>query len=359
MASPEPWRMMLAAAGFTAALCFALAPLARRYGLIDHPSGRKLHFRPVPLVGGVAVFLALFLVLLSSGQLDRSVLPLLLACGLLMVAGMADDRRHLSPILRFAIQITACLVMIFMGGVVLKDFGSLVWAGTLSLGMISIPMTIFAAIGVINAFNMIDGMDGLASMVFMVACISMAWLAAMAGHDTNVMLLTVAAAAVFGFSLLNTRLPWKKSARVFLGDSGSVFLGFFLAWQFIDLGNGDDRAFAPITAVWLFGIPMLDTTYLMRRRWRRGDSAFDADQFHLHHAFLKAGFSVGQTWLAMAFLVLLSTSIGITGHLLAWPEYLMFYGYVLFGLAYYRTMDRCWKNKRFLGRPVVSETITH
>jgi undecaprenyl-phosphate alpha-N-acetylglucosaminyl 1-phosphatetransferase len=354
------WSMLLAAAGFSLALCIALAPLAPRFGLVDHPSSRKLHSDPVPLVGGVAIFLALFIVLLSSGPLSRSVQPLLLACGLLMLAGLADDRRHLSPVLRFAIQISACLLMIFMGGVVLKDFGSLVWAGTLSLGWLSVPLTIFAAIGVINSFNMIDGMDGLSSMVFMIACIAMAWLAAMAGRDANVLLLGVAAAAVFGFSLLNTRLPWKRNkAFVYLGDSGSIFLGLFLAWQFIDLGNGDDRAFAPMTAVWLFGLPMLDTTYLMRRRWRRGGSAFDADQFHLHHAFLKAGFSVFQTWAAIAALVLLSTVIGLAGHLLGWPEYLMFDGYIVCGLFYYHFMDRCWRKKRFLGRKMATEAASN
>ncbi len=350
MVAPEMWAVLLAAAGFSLASCLALIPLARRFGLVDRPSGRKLHSKPVPMVGGVAIFLTLLIVLLASGQLARSMQPLLLACGLLMVAGLVDDRHQLSPLLRFIIQAVACLVMIYMGGTVLTDFGSLLWDGVLSLGWLSVPITIFAALGVINAFNMIDGMDGLSSMVFMIAGISVMWLAAIAGRDANVLLLSVATAAVFGFSLLNTRLPWKKGAQVFLGDSGSVFLGFFLAWQFIDLANGAGRAFAPITAVWLFAIPMLDTTYLMRRRWRRGGSALDADQNHLHHAFLRAGFSVTRTWAAITALVLLTTTIGLAGHALGWPQYLMFYGYIAFGLVYYRSMDRCWRQGRFLGR---------
>ena len=117
----------------------------------------------------------------------------------------------------------------------------------------SVPMTIFAALGVINAFNMMDGIDGLSSMIFIVASTAMAWLALQAGHTSNAAILIIAAGATLGFFMLNARLPWNKRARVFLGDSGSVFLGLLLAWQFIDLGNGDDRAFSPMTAVWLLG----------------------------------------------------------------------------------------------------------
>ena len=112
-----------------------------------------------------------------------------------------------------------------------------------------------------------------------------------------------------------------------------------------------------MTAVWLLGIPLLDTTLLMVRRKLNGGSPFDADQHHLHHAFLRAGFSVTQTTRIITGLMLFTATIGLTGQILAWPEYLMFYGYIVFGLVYYRTMSRCWRDHRFLGRDVAPDMI--
>ena len=353
----EAWPTLLASAGIALLLCLLLTPLARKTGLLDHPSERKVHDNSVPLVGGAAIFITLALVITLATSYGFEALPLLVACGLMLVTGMIDDLRELSPRIRFIIQILACFIMVFASDVVLTDFGSLMWNGVLSLGWMSVPITIFAALGVINAFNMMDGIDGLSSMIFMVAATAMGWLAMLAGQSFNGTVLFIAVAATLGFFLLNARLPWNKRARVFLGDSGSVFLGMLLAWQLIDLGNGDDRAFAPMTAVWLLGIPLLDTTLLMVRRKLNGGSPFAADQHHIHHAFLRAGFSVRQTTLIITGMVLVTTTIGLAGQILAWPEYLMFYAYIAFGLFYYRTMSRCWRDHRFLGRDVATDMI--
>lgn len=348
----EPWCIVLATAGISLVLCVLLAPLARRISLLDHPSERKVHTSPTPLVGGIAVYFAFVLAIWLATPYSAEALPLLVGCGLMLITGMLDDLHELSPITRFIMQILACAIMIFASGVVLTDFGSLMWDGVLSLGYLSIPITIFAALGVINAFNMMDGIDGLASLIFIIACTAMALLAFSAGFSFNADLLMIAVAAALGFYVLNARFPWNKKARVFLGDSGSAFFGLLLAWQFIDLGNGADRVFAPITAVWLIGVPLVDTNRLMLHRWRSGRSAMAADQYHLHHAFLKAGFSVNQTVIGIGVLVLFTTAVGIAGQLRAWPEYLMFYGYIAFCLAYLYIMRLCWKHGRFLGRDV-------
>jgi UDP-GlcNAc:undecaprenyl-phosphate GlcNAc-1-phosphate transferase len=351
----ESLTILLATAGISMVLCIILTPVAQYIGLIDHPSDRKVHLTPTPLVGGTAIFIALVMAISLATPYTAEALPLLIACGLMLITGMLDDLRELSPRTRFIMQILACCIMIFASGIVLTDFGSLMWNGVLQLGWLSIPITIFAALGVINAFNMMDGIDGLSSMIFIIAGTAMALLALRGGHSFNTAMLTMAVAAVVGFFLLNARFPWNKKARVFLGDSGSAFLGLFLAWQFIDLGSGTDRAFAPMTAVWLLGVPLCDTIRLMVHRWKSGGSSMEADQYHLHHAFLKAGFSVNQTIIGIAILVLFTTTIGLTGHVQAWPEYLMFYGYIAFGLVYLYIMRRCWVHGRFLGRDVAAE----
>ena len=353
----EQWPVLLASAGISLLLCLLLSPIARKTGLLDHPSERKVHRNPVPLVGGAAIFLAMVIVIAFVTPYGFETLPLIIACAMMLITGMIDDLRELSAFIRFVIQILACCIMVFVSDVVLTDFGRLMWNGVLYLGFMSVPITIFAALGVINAFNMMDGIDGLSSMIFIVAAAAMAWLALLAGHAFNATILIIAAGATLGFFLLNARLPWNKRARVFLGDSGSGFLGLLLAWQFIDLGNGADRAFSPMTAVWLLGIPLLDTTLLMVRRKLQGGSPFAADQHHLHHAFLRAGFSVKQTTRILTVLVLITTTIGLAGQIFAWPEYLMFWSYIAFGLFYYRTMSRCWRDHRFLGRDVAIDNI--
>ena len=146
-------------------------------------------------------------------------------------------------------------------------------------------------------------------------------------------MLTGRIAAVFGFLLLNARFPWNQKARVFMGDSGSMFLGFILAWCFIALGNDHnetgERAFMPITAVWLIAVPLLDTTTQMWRRWRAGKSPLGADQFHLHHAFLRAGYTVGETWLNMMLMALVLAGIGAgCSRLAGCPDYLSFWTFM-------------------------------
>jgi UDP-GlcNAc:undecaprenyl-phosphate GlcNAc-1-phosphate transferase len=346
--------ILLATAGLSMVLCMLLTPMAHRFGLLDHPSERKVHNTSIPLVGGIAIYIALAMATILATTYTNEALPLFAACGLMLITGMLDDLHELSPTTRFIMQIIACGIMIFASGVVLTDFGSLMWNGVFQLGWFSIPITIFAALGVINAFNMMDGIDGLSSMIFIVATAAMSWLALRAGHMFNATMLMMAAGAALGFFLMNARLPWNERARVFLGDSGSLFLGMFLAWHFIDLGNGDDRAFSPMTAVWILGVPLVDTIRLMVQRWKRGGSSMQADQYHLHHAFLKAGFSVWQTGAAITLLVLFTTTIGLAGQILGWPEYLMFYAYIAFSLIYIAIMRRCWHHGRFLGRDVAS-----
>lgn len=346
----DAWSTVPLIAGASLLLCLVLSPLARRIGLLDHPHARKVHDASTPLVGGFAIYIPWLVMVVLLVPNPATAVPLLLATAMMLFAGAWDDMHELRPLTRFIVQIIACCIMIFASGVVLNDFGSLLWNGVLGLGWLSVPLTIFAALGVINAFNMMDGIDGLSSTIFIIAGSAMAWLALRAGLHFNASLLLLAVGAVAGFFLVNAQLPWNQSARVFLGDSGSMFLGLLLAWQFIDLGNGADRAFAPMTAVWLFGIPLLDTTRIMVHRWREGRSSMEADQYHLHHAFLRSGFSVVQTSIAITALILFTTLVGLAGEIFDWPEYLMFYGYIAFGLYYNRVMGRCWREGRFLGR---------
>jgi UDP-GlcNAc:undecaprenyl-phosphate GlcNAc-1-phosphate transferase len=338
----------------TAALCLALIPLARRIGLVDHPGARKVHEAVTPLTGGPALLLVL--VALGAWWLpgDRFMQALLAGGLLIFVVGLLDDLRDLSAAPRFLVQIAACLVVMVWADVRLDDFGRLFWNDVLELGWLGAAITVFAALGVINSFNLIDGMDGLAGGIFLVAAAGMALFAGLAGQTELFQLLLLAMAAVAGFLLLNARSPWNVRARIFLGDSGSMLLGFLLAWCFIALGNDRaytaGRAFMPMTAVWLFAVPLLDTTTQIWRRWRAGLPVFGADQHHLHHAFLRAGYTTGETWSNITLLALAAGGVGVLLEVSAAPDYLSFWLFIAVAFGYKLYMQRTWNQQRFLGR---------
>ena len=348
------WLLLPLGVVLSAGLGWLLIPLALQLGWVDQPGAHKEHDAATPPVGGLAIFAALAtatgLLLTTEPMSVQFFLPLLAGGCVLLITGLVDDLRGLSPKLRFLVQIGVCLWLILFTGVYLGDFGRLFSSAVLRLGWLAVPITIFSALGVINAFNLIDGLDGLSGVIFLVAAAGMALFAALAGQQAMLWFLLLSMATVVGFLLLNARLPWNRHARIFLGDSGSLLLGLLLAWCFIRLGSGVDRAFMPMTAVWLFAVPLLDATTLMRRRWSEGRSAFSADRNHLHHAFLRAGYSVGQTWTAITLLALVLAAIGIGFELSKLPQWLGFHVFMAIAFVYYFYMKHSWVSQRFLGR---------
>jgi len=349
----QSWLFLPATAAATVLLIILLTPLAHKTKLLDHPNERKVHTSVTPMVGGLAIFIALAIAVFWTMPSTPFIQALALGSLLMLITGMADDRFKLTAALRFLVQIGACLLMILYGDVRLEDFGRLIYNGVLTLGFLAGPITIFSALGVINACNMIDGMDGLAGIIFTVAAAGMALFATLAGQGTVLWILLLSISAVLGFMALNARLPWNKKARVLLGDGGSLLLGFILAWSFISLGSDHNengaRAFMPMTAVWLLALPLLDTTSLMWRRWRSGRSPFGADQNNLHHAFLRAGFSVEQTWLIITAAALAAGAVGVLFQLTHTPDYISFWTFMAVAITYATYLKKSWQTQRFLG----------
>lgn len=341
----------------TMVLILALMPLARTVGLVDHPGHRKVHEAETPLAGGPALYAVIGTLLALHSPGHRFEQALFTGISLVFMVGLVDDRRHVSPLVRFLVQVAACLVMVLGAGVQLDDFGRLFFDFVLELGWLSIPLTVFAALGVINSFNMVDGLDGLAGGVFLVAATALGLYAGFAGAVNMHWVLLVSIAAVFGFMLLNARFPWNGRAQVFLGDSGSTMLGFILAWCFIALGSpyneSGQPAYMPMTAVWLIAVPLLDTATLIWRRWRAGESALEADQHHLHHAFLRAGFSTGQAWLGIMLFAIVLALLGAFFEASSLPDYFSFWAFMAVSLSYYWYMRRTWDIQRFLGRDFI------
>lgn len=297
---------------------------APRLGLVDAPSAHRHHELPTPMVGGIAIFTGFFFGLLASDLPLGAYRPLFLGCGILVLVGVLDDVHELSSLSRFAAQILAALVMVHYGGVRLVDFGDLVGNGVVVLGMMSVPLTVFATVGVINAMNMVDGMDGLAGSLFLVAFGALALLAGEHGARAGLPILLMISLGVTAFLLFNARLGLRSHATVFLGDAGSMFLGFVLCWFLVRFSQAPLSLIDPVTALWLLAVPLVDTVSVMLRRMLYRHSPFTADRTHLHHLLAHRGLSVDAVLLVMVSLAVLAATAGIVMQRSGCPEAIRF-----------------------------------
>lgn len=324
-------------------LIYYLRGRSIRWGLVDKPDWRKRHGRAVPLIGGIAIFASFVLVAGPMTGLSQSGL-VFLACGsILVLIGALDDYFDYPPWARFAVQIAAALGMA-VAGVALYDLGTILPNGELLvLGALAIPLTVFATVGLINAFNMIDGVDGLAGSLSLVALAALIVLAAVAGQGESLQRLLTLSGCVAAFLVYNLRTPMRRAATAFLGDSGSMFLGFALAWFLINLSQGDARILPPAAALWLVAIPLMDTLYCMLRRLANGHSPFAPDRRHLHHLLLAVGFSVRRAVTLLSGVAAALAAVGVAGALAGWPQFVMVAGFVAMFTAYCLTLTLLWR----------------
>jgi len=342
----------------TSVLIIILRPLAVTVGLVDVPDARKNHQGPIPLVGGLAIFVAvlaacLFPEITGLSVSGREVVSFLLASIILVTVGLVDDFVELSPLIRFLAQAVAALAMIFGAGVVLEDLGAMTWSGSvLPLGWLAIPFTIFTTIGVINALNMCDGIDGLSGSQALVSLGGFAIALSLWGQPSDGSLLMVLGGGVIGFLLFNMRLPGRPRATIFLGDAGSMFLGFALTWFAISLSQGPDRVIKPTGALWFIMVPIIDAVAMMLRRIVRGRSPFAPDREHLHHIFQLAGYSVNQTVAIMALLGVAGVAVGLASTYWNWPDLWVAGAFLGVGLLYFWMIMHAWRVMRFLHRSI-------
>lgn len=265
--------------------------------LFDVPADeRRVHTHPIPRLGGVAVFTSMVFGLgvatlvrigsgahLSASQSEFS-LAVLLGGGVLFAAGLADDLWGLRPLLKVLAQVVAAVVIYALGfQVEVLSLGSV--AG-FSLGWLSLPLTIFWIVGVTNAFNLIDGLDGLATGVALVALTSTLAAALVLGNLEVVIVCVALIGALFGFLRYNF-----SPARIFLGDSGSLFIGFMLAVLSVHGSLKSATAVLVVVPLFALAVPLLDTLVAIGRRWLRGMPLSNGDARHIHHRLLALGLS--------------------------------------------------------------------
>ena len=321
-------------AGLSAALVLLLGPVARRIGLVDSPGGRKHHRYPVPLTGGVAILLAVLVGMLLAPVDVATIVPLVVGMVMLAVFGVVDDYLNINAFIKAVVQILVATLVVLWSAVEVTTLGNLLGFGGIGLGWFSTAFTVLAMVLLINAVNMLDGLDGLAGGVVFVMFAWLAGVVAMVSGVAGAMLLVLMLAALAGFLVLNMRSPWRKRARVFMGDSGSMMLGLALGWFAVRFGQGAEAVMVPAVVAWILAVPVFDMLTVMLIRLRQGRSPLSADRNHIHYLLIDAGYSqTAVVWLLIA-IAALGGAIGIAGWQLGLSEPVLFYPWLALFFTY-------------------------
>ncbi|MCD8356130.1 MAG: undecaprenyl/decaprenyl-phosphate alpha-N-acetylglucosaminyl 1-phosphate transferase [Clostridia bacterium] len=281
--------------------------LAHRIGAIDIPKdSRRMHKKPIPRLGGLAIYLSFVIVSLLMGQWTMQSFTILIGSAMIVVLGIFDDRNALGAKFKFGIQLVAAAVPVIFGNLrieLITNPNILSNELYLHFGVLSIPITIIWIVAITNAVNLIDGLDGLAVGVSAIACMTMLAVSLLIGEIPIAILLAVLAGACVGFMPFNL-----NPASIFMGDTGSTFLGFMLATLSI---QGMFKVYAIISFAVPFlilGLPIFDTAFAFTRRILSGRSPFSPDRGHVHHRLIDMGFNQKQT---VAILYIISTILGL------------------------------------------------
>lgn len=283
---------------FTVALAVAyfstpwVKNLAVKAGALDAPDARKVHKMPIPRMGGLAIYFGFVLAVLASMHISHEIAGLLLGGTVILMVGIIDDMKQLSPKVKLGGQILAAVVLILFDVRIewlTNPFGEMLY-----VDYFSVPLTILWVVGLTNTVNLIDGLDGLAAGVSTIASITILLVALQQNFWTVAILTAALAGAALGFLQHNF-----NPAKIFMGDTGSMFLGYTLAAVSI-MGAVKSAAtialFVPIVAL---GLPIMDTAFAIIRRYMSGRPIFKPDKGHLHHRLLEMGLTQKQAVLLM------------------------------------------------------------
>lgn len=262
--------------------------LAFRIGAVDRPNYRKVHASVMPRIGGLAIFGAFLIGYLILRPEDEHAAGILVGALIIIVVGFLDDMLEITAKAKLAGQLAAAIVVVTWGGLQI-DFINLPFIGQFDFGYLSIPITILWIIGITNAINLIDGLDGLAAGVSTIALISITVMAMIMGNIFVVATAAILAASSLGFLFFNFH-----PAKIFMGDTGSLFLGFMISVLAL-LGFKNVAVVSLIIPVIMLGVPISDTFFAIVRRIRMKQPISAPDKSHLHHCLLRTGFSHRQT----------------------------------------------------------------
>ncbi|CAI0761290.1 UDP-N-acetylglucosamine--undecaprenyl-phosphate N-acetylglucosaminephosphotransferase [Serratia quinivorans] len=335
-------------------LALMLVVIARRaalaVGLVDKPNARKRHQGHVPLVGGIAIYLIMTLVTFwQPDWLPHSTTYLLCVTALVML-GVLDDRFDLPVAPRVIVQGGIALAMMLAAGMQLSSLGFLWGHQEMLLGYAALLITPLAVWGAINAYNMVDGIDGQLGALSCVTFMALAILFGLAGHEAQALWCLSLIVALAAYLLFNLSVFGARN-KIFMGDAGSMVIGFSVLWLLIVATQGEDAVIRPVTALWLIAIPLMDMVTVMVRRLMRRQSPFKAGRDHLHHILMRRGLNARQALGMSCMLAVTLACVGICSEVLQTPDHLMLLAFVFCFFGYFALLHEPRQARVFTDNP--------
>lgn len=281
---------------------------ARKVGAVDIPKGRSSHSIPTTRLGGMGIAVSLILSCMMFLPLNAFAVAFFTGLLVIVATGVIDDLADIGPRWKFVGQIVAAGAFIFLGGGSLVSLGDFLGSGEITLEWLAVPFTIFCMVGGMNAFNLSDGLDGLAGGVAAIAAVFFAYFSWNVGAQDLLLVSVALLGAVMGFLRYNS-----YPARLFMGDCGSLTLGYVLVAVLVSGSQRDGHQVPLVAWAMVVALPLLDTVLVMARRLRYGHSPFLPDRTHLHHRLMALGLAhpgvVAVMYSAMAFFGVLALAL--------------------------------------------------
>lgn len=336
---------------------FYMHPRAIQRGFVDRADHRKLHTGNIPLVGGPAIYFSVMSALLVHHSAPQT-LYYFIGGGILMLLGVVDDKRNLRVSLRLFTIMLITIFLFYYAQFRINFLGDLFNTGDIWLDNFALIFTVIAVLGAITAFNMVDGIDGLLGCLSIVTFASLAVLFALSGQIAICAISIAFITALLSFLVCNLDLLLGKKYKVFMGDSGSFFIGFSVICLLIigtqlsseQLLAGDQVVFKPVTALWIIAVPLMDMAANILRRLRKGQSPFMADRGHLHHILQRIGLSDMQVLIFITLLASIFAIIGILAEIYQVSEFIMVSAFVSLFIIYFYFYSHSWKLSTFIHR---------
>ncbi len=310
-------------------LVYFFSFFSKRLNLIDLPDHRKLHSGEIPLIGGLCIYVSIFITTFFY-EYTYEIKLILFSSGFILFLGLIDDSKQIGVTIRLSAQIITSLIVI-NGGLSIVDLGGYYYFDEFNLGILKFLMTCLAILALTNGINFIDGIDGLASGIIVISLFSIFGYSYFEGNIDNTSIVLFLSTSIIVFIFFNLEFLFLK--KIFLGDSGSTTLGFILGFLLIYFTHPEHRNFHPVLAAWCVSLPIFDLVTVVIRRIYRRINPFKPDRRHIHHLLLDKKISPKKV-----LLLILTTSItlnligGVIYFTLGPLESLI--GYILFMLIY-------------------------
>jgi len=346
-------------------LFYFFRPKAIQFGLVDKANHRKLHKGNIPVIGGPAIYIALVFALFMEQHFTPEIFAFVFCSGFLMLLGVIDDKVNLKVSLRLTSMIAITTFLYHFADFQISSLGNLLAFGDIELHGASLIFTIIVVIGVITAFNMVDGVDGLLGCLSIISFLAIALLFAVNGQFHLASTCVCFIAALIPFLMCNLSiLPGLPGSRykVFMGDSGSLFIGFTIICLLVagsqESMHVDDSAsqpfsgaaFKPVTALWLMSVPLLDMIANIIRRLKSNKSPFQADRGHIHHLLQDMGLTDTQVLIFISLFSIVTVSIGVIAEIGDVPEVVMSILLIILFAVYFYFYSHSYKISRLIHR---------